>query len=353
MPELDAVGEAVTGTMASRAVEPKAGEALDGQTHESDCLNCGCALIGAYCHCCGQRGHVHRTIGAWWHDFLHSVLHLDGKFWRTIPMLAWRPGELTRRYAHGERARFISPLALFLFSVFLMFAVVSLAGGTTMPDPNAPERAAADLAETERNIARLEERREVAAEQGQSTARLDERLEKLRANREVLAGGDAVMSGSPIIDTDVRTGWARLDEGIAKASKNPALLLYKLQANAYKFSWALIPISVPFVWILFLHRRRYRQDYTAYDHLVFVTYSIAFMSLALIVFIAMTGLGVREGLVGIAFLLVPMVHMYRHLRGAYRLKPFSALWRTLVLLIFANLALTFFILMLLAIGVLA
>ena len=42
-------------------------------------------------------------------------------------MLAWRPGELTRRYIDGERARFVSPIALFLFSVFLMFAVLSVA----------------------------------------------------------------------------------------------------------------------------------------------------------------------------------------------------------------------------------
>jgi hypothetical protein len=350
MPEIE-VEEVASGGTSSRRIEPNAGEA-DGRTHEKLCINCGCKLIGTYCHCCGQRAHVHRTIAAWWHDFLHSVLHLDGKFLRTLPMLAWRPGELTRRYAHGERAKFISPLALFLFSVFLMFAVVSLAGGATVSDPEAPERIAADLAETERNIVRLEERREEAAAQGRSTANLDERLTRLRSNRDVLAGGDSAMRGRPILDTNVRTGWARLDEGIAKANENPALLLYKLQANAYKFSWALIPISVPFVWVLFLHRARYRREFTGYDHLVFVTYSIAFMSLALILFIALSRLGIRESVVGVAFLLVPMVHMYRHLRGAYLLRPLSALWRTSVLLLFANVALTFFVLLLLAIGVL-
>ena len=31
-------------------------------------------------------------------------------------MLAWRPGEMTRRYIAGERARFVSPVALFLFT---------------------------------------------------------------------------------------------------------------------------------------------------------------------------------------------------------------------------------------------
>ncbi len=62
------------------------------------------------------------------HDLVHGVLHLDGKFWRTLPLLAWRPGELTRRYVDGERAKFVSPMAMFLFSVFLMFAVLSICG---------------------------------------------------------------------------------------------------------------------------------------------------------------------------------------------------------------------------------
>ncbi|MDQ3247089.1 MAG: hypothetical protein M3Q52_09435 [Pseudomonadota bacterium] len=54
-------------------MEPATGEAK-GHTHETNCLNCGCKLVGDYCHCCGQQAHVHRTVGAWWHDFLHSVL---------------------------------------------------------------------------------------------------------------------------------------------------------------------------------------------------------------------------------------------------------------------------------------
>ena len=29
------------------------------------------------------------------------------------------------------------------------------------------------------------------------------------------------------------------------------MLIYKLQTSAYKFSWLLIPISIPFVWLLF------------------------------------------------------------------------------------------------------
>ena len=128
MGELEALGDAVTGAVLGRAVEPKAGE-TDGQTHETSCLNCGAALAGPFCHECGQHAHVHRTLSSFFHDFLHGVLHFEGKIWRTLPLLVWKPGELTRRYIDGQRARFVSPIALFLFSVFLMFGVIGLIPG--------------------------------------------------------------------------------------------------------------------------------------------------------------------------------------------------------------------------------
>ena len=351
MPDFEAVGDAVTGGLAGRAVEPGAGESSDGHTHERNCLNCGCELVGDFCHCCGQQAHVHRTIGAWWHDFLHSVLHLDGKFWRTMPMLAWRPGELTRRYAHGERARFISPLALFLFSVFTMFAVFSLVVPSF--DLGITRGIEQGLVEERQKLQRFEQRRNAASDEAERT-RLDGRIAETREDIERLEKLKAEgVSSADFVDEAEVTGDPLFVAAYNKAKKNPELLLYKLQSNAYKFSWALIPISVPFLWILFLHRRRYRQHFTAYDHLVFVTYSIAFMSLSLIAYVLLNSLGVAGGWVGAIFLLIPPLHMYRQLKGAYGLSRFGALWRTFALTIFAMMALVLFGLLLLTVGAFA
>ena len=68
------------------------------------------------------------------HDILHGVFHFEGKVWRTLPELFFHPGRLTRRYVDGERAKFVSPMALFLFVVFLMFAVFSFTGGALVGD---------------------------------------------------------------------------------------------------------------------------------------------------------------------------------------------------------------------------
>ncbi|MFN3389192.1 MAG: DUF3667 domain-containing protein [Allosphingosinicella sp.] len=347
---MDSVGEAMSGGLAARAVEPDAGEG-----HEpagGTCLNCRAALIGPYCHCCGQSGHVHRTISAWWHDFLHGVLHLDGKIWRTLPLLAVRPGALTRRYVDGERARFVSPLALFLFSVFLMFAMFSMIGAPVvgLGEERTEQELTAQIEELDRRLVRLRAARPGVTEPGRAAA-LDERIEEVKDERDALAATRKYLSGS-IIETDFNTGWKRLDKGVQKANENPSLLLYKVQTNAYKFSWALIPLSVPFLWLLFLHRRRYRAEFKAYDHLVFVTYSIAFMSLFVIAFVALRALGLQGPLLNWALVLVPPVHMYRQLRGAYGLSRPSAAWRTAALLFFSAVAITLFSLILPGIGVL-
>ena len=102
--------------------------ATRGHTHEKNCLNCGTQLIGPYCSACGQKAHVHRSVRAFFQDFVQGLFNFEGKIWRTLPMLAWRPGDMTRRYIAGERARFISPVALYLFTVFAMFAVLNFTG---------------------------------------------------------------------------------------------------------------------------------------------------------------------------------------------------------------------------------
>ena len=83
------------------------------------------------------------------------------------------------------------------------------------------------------------------------------------------------IEGSAVQVSDDLPDW--LGESIGHAARNPELLLYKLKTNAYKFSWVLIPISVPFVWLLFPFSRRFHL----YDHTVFVTYSLCFMMLLL------------------------------------------------------------------------
>ncbi|KLI64484.1 DUF3667 domain-containing protein [Aurantiacibacter marinus] len=370
---LDGIGTATEGGLFARALEPDSGARKPHPDQPETCLNCGAQLTGAYCQACGQKGHLHRTIGAFMHDLLHGALHFEGKLWRTLPVLIFRPGKLTRRYIDGERARFVSPMALFLFGVFLMFAVFQMVG-LTAPSDIDPEQAFEDTlsdahaaAETEIGVIRndLETQDLNDAER----AELEERLalletylgenpdaersiagDLLRGIRDGASGerdGAATYPAktSPAADqNDERidlaegggtavslaseeTGVDFIDSAVAKWRANPSLMLYKLQANAYKFSWLLIPISIPFVWLLFAWKRRFK----AYDHAIFVTYSLSFMTLLFVTASLVANAGAHEIFVVLPLLIIPPVHLYKQLRGAYELSRFGAFWRLLVL----------------------
>jgi len=339
MPDLEGIGDAVTGTLAARALEPGAGEA-DGHSHEKNCLNCGAALAGPYCHACGQKAHVHRTLSAFWHDILHSVFHFEGKIWRTLPMLALHPGVLTRRYIEGERASFVSPIALFLFSAFLMFAVAGMTGA--FDSAGNPQRTTAqEIARASAKIERLEASRAEAIAEKRSTARIDGRIAETRAELAIMK--KISVGTTPKAQISTKGAPPFLKGWIDKAARNPDLLLYKLKTNAYKFSWALIPISVPFVWLLFPRHRRF----PLYDHTVFVTYSLCFMMLLLI--IAST-VGLLIPLIASLAWLVPPFHMYRHLKETYGLKRSGALWRTFLLVGFAFVAVSLFVTIIAGLG---
>jgi hypothetical protein len=360
--EIGAAADVATGALIGRAVESRAGE-QGGEAHgHGACLNCGTTLIGDYCHACGQNGHVHKTLTSIGHDLLHGVFHFEGKIWRTLPMLVTRPGQLTRRYIDGERVRFVSPLALFLFFVFLMFATIhsmpSENIGTDLANLNptqlnpaqrdaAVRKLDAQIATHKTDLAQIEAQRSTAKAAGQDTDALDERRE---SEKDAITGmntarGLLVAGKAPDL-SNARTGWAALDEGLAKAKANPELALYKLQSSAYKYSWALIPISVPFVALLFLWRRRFRL----YDHAIFVTYSLSFMMLGTTVVTLLMLVGAPGWTYGNLIAFGPPVHLFFQLRGAYGLNWFSALWRTFALLIFAAITLTLFLLLLLGLG---
>ncbi|QYU68274.1 DUF3667 domain-containing protein [Leptolyngbya sp. 15MV] len=179
----DAIGAAGEGALLARAVEPRHGESR-GHTQESACLNCGTALVGAHCHACGQRGHVHRTLGAFFHDLLHGVLHFEGKTWRTLPLLVWQPGRLTREYIDGRRASYVSPIALFLFVVFLSFAAFSALGGSEALSPrvNGLEQVQSAYDENARRLAQLRSERG-GADAGRQAA-IDAQIAELQEDQQ-------------------------------------------------------------------------------------------------------------------------------------------------------------------------
>ena len=333
MSEAQVLGDAIGAGLTARVFEPEAGEGDDGHTHESACLNCGTLLIGSHCHNCGQTAHVHRTLGAFFHDLLHGVFHFEGKIWRTLPLLILRPGRLTREYIDGRRASYVSPLALFLFSVFVMFAVIQKTAGELDLGKDKQVQINVGLSkgaeEVERSLKASRAKLAAAEAKGVDT----DDLEKEVAQQERALAAIRRLGGEKLSST----GFSILDEVIDETKSNPKLALYKMQSHAYKYSWALVPISVPFLWLLFPFSRRFHL----YDHTVFVTYSLSFMTLLFAASMVTSAVGADS--VGGLLALVPPLHMYKQLRGTYGVSRFGALLRTGALLVFALTALVIYL----------
>lgn len=94
--------------------------------HVVACQNCSTELVAKanYCPNCGQqaldkRQSVRNLFLNWWDD----EIGVDGKLVRTLRLLLTRPGELTRRYAAGQRKAFTDPLRMY-FSLVVVYLLV-------------------------------------------------------------------------------------------------------------------------------------------------------------------------------------------------------------------------------------
>jgi len=447
--EIEAAGAAITAGLAAGTIEGRKG-ARAGHGEAGVCLNCGATLAGPYCAQCGQSAHVERKLLHVFEEFLHGIIHFDAKAWRTLPRLVGRPGTLTFEYIRGRRARYVSPLAMFLFVVFIMFFVFALLGepefnsGETLADlraqvsasssalaksegelaaataardkltarPNPGADALSDaqdaVAQAQENVADARKdaaamagklaRREAAISQlrtaraqldvneakaktsgnaseidkiATSKALLDRALARAETVSEdgiaakvettgdvtvnVAAGKeegmetlfDAIKRADEMGKIKVHTGSKKFDEKVHAKLRNPELGWYKIQNAAYKYSFLLVPLSLPFLAALFL----FKKDVTFYDHVVFILYSLSFMSL-LFMLIAVAGRFAPQTAPALATLalVAPPTHMFFHLGGAYRLRLFSALWRAAVLTICSLICFSVFIALIIVLG---
>lgn len=375
--DLDTAGGAVTGAMVAAAVEKPTGKAGE---HHGVCADCGAEVTGRFCANCGQPAHVHRTLLHLGEEILHGVMHFDSRIWRTLPLLAFNPGRLTREWVMGKRTRYVSPLAMYLFTVFVMFMLLSFmpvagqavdaAGDNLKAAASGPQSTGTQfmMATNEAVQAETELDNAPKGSDPASVARREELKARLAAAEVKLAAADKAMNENPSVpnvavigqgwaetlkakadsgELKVNTGDKELDKKLRKKLENPELALYKIQQTFYKFSFLLIPISIPFVALLFLWKR----GFTLYDHGVFVLYSLTFIALLIMICAALFRLGGGVATAtALAFMTIVPVHMFAQVKGAYGLSVFSALWRTCFLLVFCTMALLVFMLTVIALG---
>jgi hypothetical protein len=336
--DIEGAGGVVTAGLVGAAIEKPTGKA--GEDHTGVCADCGSETSGNFCSNCGQPTHVHRSLLHLGEEVLHGVMHFDARIWRTLPLLILNPGKLTREWIHGKRTRYVSPLALFLFTVFVTFFALSF---VHMPEssyhPVSTVAGEEGAAEFEKG------RQEIAAARAQATTASDKAA--LDVADGIMAGvaGKAAEADAAHSEDGEAGGWQgsvseiandvytdpNTSPGVKKVAKklmNPDLAVYKIQQTFYKFAFLLVPLSIPFMALLFLWRRKT----TLYDHGVFVLYSLTFVVMAGLVAI---GLGfIHPALGALAWFAVILglpVHQFAQLKGGYELGWFSTIWRFVLL----------------------
>ena len=370
--EIDALGSLATAGLAADALNRPGVRSADinaAATADAGhrCSNCAAPLHGDFCAVCGQKANVHRSFIHVGEEILHGITHFDGKTWKTLPMLVFKPGTLTRDYIQGKRARYVAPVPLFLLVVFTTFLVLSFVSVRESAVPVKINYGDTTRGEAKRDRGLAEIDKELAAARAMGDAAAVKALEANRkfvttvGNGEANPAGDGEATGSFADrlandiaenaergDVKFNFGVPYFDDKANKALKNPKLVFYKLQNKAYKFSFLLVPLSLPWLWLMFAFRR----DIRMYDHTVFALYSISFMSLLFIIGSIALTLDFADGVFfGLLTFVVPALHWYAQLKGTYQLTGFGAVWRTVAIFCAAVITLAIYMLITLVLGV--
>jgi hypothetical protein len=268
-------------TAETAAVEPGA----------PSCRNCGAPAPGAYCPRCGQETVARLPkFTQFMREAAGRYVALDGRLWKTLAALLFRPGFLTREYLAGRRRRYIRPARLFLVTSLLLFAVLRLfveLQGVEVLNLNSSADAEAPA-----------QSRSPAKADGSPAAKPAAKAEA--AAREV---GEMPASGPPAGDGEHK-GRLRAEDDINLdlAAEIPPLRKRIARFNRlsgeekeaqivdgiFRYGpyamFALLPAFAVLLKVLYLgRRRRYPDRPRLYsEHLVFAAHSTAFLSLGVV-----------------------------------------------------------------------
>lgn len=383
------IDSAVTDAIAADAVvsgNERRRSNFSADVADGHCSNCGTPLKGPICHSCGQDSDTyHRPVWSLVLEALDGLFSFDGRFWRTIPPLMFRPGRITRHYLTGVRARYVQPFRLFIVASLAFFLVFSLDGLSMLGEDARPGED--DLAEAERALAEAQaENPEIAAQLAEVREAVDALEEDVRtrvdedpqvALLERQRRRDAVelsmrqsllpedYPDAQTSDGSIRYGsenggylelngfdWlpysARvyLADRIANVIQDPDSWLRAVQVWTPRMIFFLLPIYA----LLLALMHFWKRGIYFYDHLVVSLHFHAFL------FFLMTALILAGPLIGafgvLVFILWSNFYLYRLHRRVYGHARFMSVMRVLVLDAVYFVVLIFALLTVMAFGVL-
>ncbi|MBD8533012.1 DUF3667 domain-containing protein [Massilia sp. CFBP 13647] len=249
--------------------------------HVTVCPNCSTHIAGQFCQGCGQAAHLHvPSAREFLHEFIAHYVALEGKLWKSVALLLFRPGRLTRDYIEGKRARYVEPLRLYLSFSIIFFAIFKFSGlsfGNAVPD--APPKEQAQASAREKGVP-LDAKSAVLVPKTQPGT-LEEGREELGKRRKP----DSLIEFDVGDDDKIGSKAAAIHPALGKKVKNFIALSHDAQRDALTrafFSYApyaiflLMPVFAALLKLLYLGSgRRYGE------HLLFALHTNAFAFLML------------------------------------------------------------------------
>jgi len=251
------------------------------------CLNCGNSLTGPFCSQCGQRViPAYPTLRELVGDAWQELSGYDGRVIRTFRHLMWRPGALTLEVLEGHRARYVSPVRVYLVAS-VMYFLIAAASPNVVPPPRPPSRGDfnIDLRDPEAAAARLSPERRA----------------------EILSGVERA------------PWWMR--PVLRSAVLDPIDFKRRVMLNLPRVLFALVPVCAAIL-ALFYRRRRFSQ------HLIFAlhVHAVIFLTAAVGEAADFTYSAAVVQTVGPLMFVFTVVYVLLALRTVYRER-----WRSIVL----------------------
>lgn len=287
-----------------------------------NCLNCGTEVAGRFCQQCGQENvEVKESFFQLFRHFLEDLTHFDGKLWKTLKLLLFKPGSLTKLYIEGKRASYIHPIRMYLFisAVFFLFMF-------TGEVPEKPEKIGNKTTEANDVASGFQEGINLD---------LDEDTVKYKTIAEYNASQQKLPESK-------RDNW--LDAVIKKKGieinkkyngdkfKIGKALIEKFEQYFSRMLYISLPIFAFFIWVLY---RRNKNHYFV-DHMIFSIH--IYCAFYIILFVAQTITTVKgyfnaepSGIIAsvVAFLL--LYYLYKSLRNHFNQSRKKTLLKFIIL----------------------
>jgi flagellar basal body-associated protein FliL len=289
-----------------------------------DCLNCGTEVAGRFCQQCGQENvEVKESFFQLLRHFVEDLTHFDGKLWKTVKLLLFKPGSLTKLYIEGKRASYIHPIRMYIFvsAVFFLFMFTGEA-------PVKPE-GAGSKANTSKDFAS-------GLQEG-----LELELDNDTVNYKTIAAYNAAQQKLPSskkdnwLDAELKKKGIELNEKYGGDNlKIGKALIEKFENYFSRMLYISLPIFAFFIWVLY----RRNKNHFFVDHIIFSIH--IYCAFYIILFITQIVSTVNDffsdQLSGIIAFIVPLslvFYLYKSLKNHFNQSRKKTLLKCLILIL--------------------